>query len=495
MEVFAICYNNCVLLACVILETSLFWLNFTIKGIIKMNFNSYIFVLLFLPLTLMGYFALQEKNKNMLAKLWLIGASLWFYGYFNYSYLILIVGSVLFNYVISKGLAYFRGKMQKKLLLAVGVGVNVGLLFYFKYYDFFVENINVIFKTALPLKNILLPLGISFYTFQQLSYVIDAYRGKANYSIMDYSLFVTFFPQLVAGPIVLHTELIPQIQDETRHKVNYENLSVGLMQFTVGLAKKILIADRLSGIVDIGYSNIYDLTTVEAIIVMISYALQIYFDFSGYSDMAIGLGKMFNFDLPMNFNSPYKANSIIDFWGRWHITLTRFLREYIYFPLGGSRKGIKCTYRNIMIVFLVSGFWHGANWTFVLWGALHGLAEVLQRVFQSVWNRINKFIQWVINFVFLMLTWTIFRAESISQAGQMISRIWLGEKWPICYNTLIKYADIRFMMIAMIIVVLGKNCGEIRFELKKRNAFLTIALLVLCILQFAKTSPFLYFNF
>lgn len=460
-----------------------------------MNFNSYIFVCIFLPLTLLGYFFLQEKKQSKLAKVWLVGMSLWFYGYFNYSYLVLIIFSIFFNYVISRGMTYYGNRqIHKKILLVTGICANVGLLFYFKYYDFFVENLNIVFQTSFSLRNILLPLGISFYTFQQLSYVIDSYRGKTNYSLLDYTLFVTFFPQLVAGPIVLHTELVPQIQDEKRHKVNYENLSVGLMQFTIGLSKKVLIADYLGKVVDSGFLNVTALTSTEAVIVMLSYALQIYFDFSGYSDMAIGLGKMFNFDIPMNFNSPYKANSIIEFWKRWHMTLTRFLREYIYFPLGGSRKGVACTYRNIMIIFLVSGLWHGANWTFVLWGTLHGVAEVLQKVFQKTWDKIYKPIQWVINFIFLVLTWTIFRATSIAQADALISRIWQGEKFVI-HSSEMGVAYIFFMVVALLIAVFGKNCGEIEFKLDRKYAVLTVALMILCVLQFSKLSPFLYFNF
>lgn len=460
-----------------------------------MNFNSYIFVFLFLPLTLLVYFLFQEKKQCKLAKVWLTGMSLWFYGYFNYSYLVLIVFSILFNYVICRGMAYYSNRqVYKKILLVTGICANVGLLFYFKYYDFFVENINIVFRTSFSLRNILLPLGISFYTFQQLSYVIDSYRGKTNYSLLDYALFVTFFPQLVAGPIVLHTELVPQIQDEKRHKVNYENLSVGLMQFAVGLSKKVLIADYLGNVVDGGFLNVTTLTSIEAVIVMVSYALQIYFDFSGYSDMAIGLGKMFNFDLPMNFNSPYKANSIIEFWKRWHMTLTRFLREYIYFPLGGSRKGVACTYRNIMIIFLVSGLWHGANWTFILWGALHGLAEVLQKIFQKIWDKLYIPIQWTINFVFLVLTWTIFRATSIGQAWKLISRIWRGELLAI-YSPEMSVGYILFMIVALLIAVFGKNCREMEFKLDRKHAVITVALMILCILQFAKLSPFLYFNF
>lgn len=460
-----------------------------------MNFNSYIFVFLFLPLSLAGYFFLQERNRNRMAKIWLIGMSFWFYGYFNYHYLAIIIVSIAFNYIISSSMAFYENRKKcRKALMLIGICANIGLLFYFKYYDFFIENVNAVFKTSFALRKILLPLGISFYTFQQLSYVIDSYRGNVKYTLIDYVLFVTFFPQLVAGPIVLHTELIPQIQDEKRHKINYENLSIGFMQFTLGLSKKVLIADYLGKVVDGGYLDVALLTSAEAVIVMVSYALQIYFDFSGYSDMAIGLGRMFNFELPVNFNSPYKAGSIIEFWKRWHITLTRFLREYIFFPMGGSRTGKIRTYRNIMIVFLVSGLWHGANWTFLLWGALHGAAEVLQRVFQRQWDKVYKPLQWAVNFTFLVVTWTIFRASSVQEAGMMISRLWKGEMFVI-YSTQMGYAYILFMLSALFIALFGKNCNEIRFKCSRRFLLMTVSLFVLCVLQFARISPFLYFNF
>lgn len=460
-----------------------------------MNFNSYIFLLLFLPLTLYIYFWLHKRRKKTAAKIWLTGMSLWFYGYFNYVYLILIISSIICNYLLSWGMRYSGQKAgMRKCLLAADIGINLGFLFYFKYYDFFVENINAVFQTSFTLKNLLLPLGISFYTFQQLSFVIDSYKGETSYSFIDYALFVTFFPQLVAGPIVLHTELIPQIQDEKKCQIHYENLCKGLMIFTIGLSKKVLIADYLGKIADWGFSDVGAVQSVEAVIVMLSYTLQIYFDFSGYSDMAIGLAKMFNFELPMNFNSPYKACSIIDFWKRWHMTLTRFLRQYIYFPLGGSRKGTIYTYRNIMVVFLASGLWHGANWTFILWGVLHGLAEVLQKIFRKTWDKIWKPIQWSINFIFLVLTWTVFRADTITQAGKMISRIWKGRLF-IIINEEITGIYILFMFFALGISLVGKNISEWKPEMTKWKAAATVLLLVLCILQFEKVSPFLYFNF
>lgn len=303
-----------------------------------MLFNSYIFVLLFLPLAVIGYYTINRFKKYALAEVYLIGMSLWFYGYFNTSYLTIIVVSILVNFTLAT--LMHKKERLKKLLVIIGVVGNIGVLFYYKYMGFFVQNINMIFKQDFEITNILLPLGISFFTFQQLSYIIDSYTGKSPmYNLREYALFVTFFPQLIAGPIVLHNETIPQFRNESKKKFNADNFAQGSMAFSLGMGKKVLIADYLGVIANVGYANVDKLTSTDAVIVMLAYTFQIYFDFSGYCDIATGIGKMFNIDMPMNFNSPYKALTITDFWKRWHITLTRFLRTYVYFPLGGNRKG------------------------------------------------------------------------------------------------------------------------------------------------------------
>ena len=308
-----------------------------------MLFNSYIFVLAFLPITLLGYYGFNKipKQGNTIAKSWLLVASLFFYGYFNWSYLAIIVVSILVNYVLSQMMLRSEKSTVRKIAFALGLILNIGCLFYYKYYDFFISNINTVFKTSFALTNVILPLGISFFTFQQLSYVIDSYKKKVpQYNILDYSLFVTFFPQLIAGPIVLHNEIVPQFADKENQHFNYDNFGKGIYAFSIGLAKKVLLADTFGIIANWGFGNIDTLDTVNALIVMLAYTLQIYLDFSGYSDMAIGLGYMFNIELPMNFNSPYKAITVVDFWKRWHMTLTRFFTTYIYIPLGGSRGGV-----------------------------------------------------------------------------------------------------------------------------------------------------------
>ena len=335
-----------------------------------MLFNSYIFVFLFLPLTLFGYYMFNRFRQYKLANLFLIGMSFWFYGYFNQSYLLIICGSIAGNFLISKILEWFSQKQNtRKIVLIIGICANAVVIFYFKYYDFFLENVNSIFRKSFELKNIVLPLGISFFTFQQISYLVDSYRGETkDYAFDEYALFVSFFPQLIAGPIVLHGEVIPQFRNRKNRRIIPENFSKGMYIFALGLFKKVIIADTFGKAVTYGYGTIETLSSLEALIVSLSYTFQLYFDFSGYCDMAIGIGNMFNIELPQNFNSPYKSVSITDFWSRWHMSLTRFLRTYIYIPLGGNRKGKVRTYINIMLVYLVSGLWHGANWTYLLWG-------------------------------------------------------------------------------------------------------------------------------
>ena len=388
-----------------------------------MQFNSYLFIIVFLPMSIFGYFYLNRISSSF-GLIFLLAMSLWFYGYFNIYYLFLIIGSIVVNFFLSNVMRRSR-RGVKKFVLLIGLCFNIGIIFYFKYFNFFISNVNQVFRTSYHVKSILLPLGISFFTFQQLSYIIDSYTGRLSgeYSFIEYSLFVTFFPQLVAGPIVLHDELIPFFRDDSIKKVNYKNLTHGIIMFTLGLFKKVMIADILGRMVDWGFKNTDIATSMDMILVMLAYTFQIYFDFSGYSDMASGIAWMFNFRLPVNFDSPYTAYSIIDFWKRWHITLTRFLRTYVYFPLGGSKKGAVRTYINTMIVFLVSGIWHGANYTFILWGALHGIAQCINRLLKKQYEAWNPVIQWMGTFIFLNFTWLLFRSDSFNQWKSLCKKI------------------------------------------------------------------------
>ena len=305
-----------------------------------MLFNSYVFMLAFLPLTLLGYFLLGRlPEKNQLNKVFLVLASFLFYGYNNPSYVPIIAGSILVNYALSQLMLTQEKKAVRLPLMLLGLFLNLGVLFYFKYHDFFFENLNGAFGLHLTLNRLALPLGISFFTFQQLSYVIDSYkRTVPRYNILDYALFVTFFPQLIAGPIVLHSEIVPQFADAQNRHFNFDNFAPGLYAFARGLMKKVVIADTFAVAVEAGFASAQTLNTAEAWFVAIGYTLQLYFDFSGYCDMATGVGLMFNIKIPINFNSPYKSLNIREFWQRWHITLSRFLTTYIYFRWAAAER-------------------------------------------------------------------------------------------------------------------------------------------------------------
>jgi len=485
-----------------------------------MLFNSYLFTLFFLPVCILGYYILNHFKKYTLGQIYLLLMSLWFYGYFNVSYLFIILGSVAVNYGICLLFQKISDAKARKLTLAAGLAINIGVLLYFKYMDFFIANINAIFHREYALWGILLPLGISFFTFQQLSFVIDSYKGEVPaYSFLYYASYVTFFPQLVAGPIVTHDELIPQFLDQNRKRVDWDAMAAGIYIFVMGLAKKVLLADTFGNVVNWGYRHVEKLNTTNALIVMLAYTIQIYFDFSGYCDMAVGIGKMFHVELPVNFRSPYKAVLITDFWDRWHITLTRFFRKYVYFPLGGSRKGEGRTYLNIMIVFLASGFWHGANWTFVFWGVCHGLFMVVTRRFIRVFQKIPAVINGLVTFVFVNVMWVFFRAESMGQAVQFLGRIAKWDFGKIRGSVLsrLRLMEIDFLLqkckievpedspIFLILffavsafIIWGcrnvhEQTGTFRPSALKLAA--SAVLFVWCVFSFSGISTFLYFNF
>lgn len=490
-----------------------------------MLFNSYIFIFLFFPLVLIGYYGLNYVKQYKLALGYVTCMSFWFYGYNSIEYLIMLVLSILVNFTLVEAMSRVKVSMSRKVLLGAGLLWNLGVLFYFKYYDFFIENVNAALKTEFTLLELMLPLGISFYTFQQLSYVIDYYRGECEkYSLLEYAMYVSFFPQLIAGPIVYHDELIPQFRKEENKRLNYENLSKGLYAFSMGLAKKVLIADTLSKIVIIGYDKALDLNATSALLVMVCYSLQIYFDFSGYCDMAYGIGYMFNVELPVNFNSPYKACSIMDFWDRWHMTLTRFFTKYVYIPLGGNRKGAVHTYFNVMVTFFVSGLWHGADWTFILWGALNGIASVIERwkISKMISQWIPKAIKVCITFILVTFAWSIFRAEYVRQAvvifwGHLFKGDF-GKIYPRMTDTFNDLLEMKllyrlgfggiiteypglFLILFVLIVLLCcffmRNTQEKVKVMKYScgNIITIVVLMVWSIMSLSEVSEFLYFNF
>lgn len=446
--------------------------------------------------------------------------SLWFYAYFNIKYLPIIVGSILVNYILYCLMERVSGR---KAVMAAGVLLNLSVLFYYKYYDFFAENINTVFGTDMLLNHVLLPLGISFFTFQQIGFLVDTYRGEAKgYAFLDYALFVTFFPQLIAGPIVTHKEMIPQFQDISVKKFNWDNFSAGIYGFVLGMTKKVLVADTFGAAVDWAFSNVDRLNGLAALLVMLSYMIQLYFDFSGYCDMARGIGKMFNVEIPVNFNSPYKAVDLVDFWKRWHITLSRFFTQYVYIPLGGSRKGRVRTYFNIFMIYFVSGIWHGAGWTYIIWGSLHASVYVINRIFQDKIRKIPHVITWLGTMTFFLLSLIFFRSESVSQAVLFLERLFTGGyKLPWVAADLAAYYQVEefwyplkalgvdrlpfaqyymmFLLIlaAWIVLLCFKNVNE-KMENRKpkaADAVICAGLLLWNILSFSGVSSFLYFNF
>ncbi len=383
----------------------------------------------FYPYLSIGFYGIGQYSHKF-ASLWLAAASLFFYGWWDVRFIGLLLGSIAFNF----GAGYWIGHSatNKKTVLIAALVVNLLLLGYFKYVNFFIASINQLFSSSFPISEIFLPLGISFFTFTQIAFLVDTFQGKVKeYNFGHYVLFVTYFPHLIAGPVLHHKEMMPQFARPATARIDWANIALGFSVFALGLAKKVLIADSVA----LYATPIFKALAAggqplfcEAWIGALAYTFQLYFDFSAYSDMAIGLSLMFNVKLPINFNSPYKATSIIDFWRRWHITLSRFLREYLYFPLGGNRKGETRRYINLMVTMLLGGLWHGAGWTFIVWGGLHGFYLMINHL----WRHIKQSMQWgdggigsklasqCLTFLAVVVGWVFFRADSVDSAMMML---------------------------------------------------------------------------
>lgn len=381
-----------------------------------MVFSSNIFLLFFLPIFLLAYFVTPERFRNYTLLLF----SLAFYAYGAPDFLFVLIGSCVVNFYMVKWMEKTSKPKAKKLICGLSVVLSLSLLLYFKYANFLVENLNAILgflhRPAVGWVKVALPIGISFFTFQSLTYAIDVYRGTtvSSRKLTDYVLYIMMFPQLIAGPIVRYNSVAQQI---VSRQSDLEDRMTGFYRFVIGLAKKVLISNVLAGIADEAFALNADLSTASAWLGMLSYTLQIYFDFSGYSDMAIGLGKMMGFRFPENFMNPYTSRSITEFWRRWHITLGTFMKEYLYIPLGGNRRGSGRTYLNLIIVFLCSGFWHGASWNFVIWGAYHGLFQIFERLgMAKVLDKMGKLPSVLLTFLIVNLGWVLFRADNLSQA-------------------------------------------------------------------------------
>ena len=481
-----------------------------------MLFNSYEFIFIFLPITFFIYFYLNHKEYVKESKVFLVFSSLLFYGWWNIYYLPIIVGSIFFNYFIAIRLGTTT-LVAKKFVLTFGIMINLALLAYFKYSDFFIKNFNYFNNENYDTLNLALPLAISFFTFQQISYLVDSYKQKIHkYGFLNYTLFVTFFPQLIAGPIVHYKEMMPQFASTNNLLKNYKNIALGLFIFSIGFFKKVVIADSFSIWVSNGFDKSETLNFIEAWATSLSYTFQLYFDFSGYTDMAIGIALLFNIKLPINFNSPYKAKTIQEFWRRWHITLSRFLKDYIYIPLGGNRKSNFRIYVNLLATFILGGLWHGAGWTFVFWGFLHGFALVIHRAWSSLGFKLWTWFSWFLTFNFINIAWVFFRAKEWNDALKILDGMFFGALvLPKKYidrfhlgNFEITSSDIwlsnifadKYLLLYLFLVAIilnFKNTSELKsiFIANKFSLFFTIIIFIVSLLNLGGVHEFLYFNF
>jgi alginate O-acetyltransferase complex protein AlgI len=495
-------------------------------------FNSYQFVFVFLPVTLIVFFALGRLSRVWAAG-WLALASLVFYGYWSVTYIPLLLGSVVFNYLCGRVLSRNAQSPQGRRLLVASIAADLLLLGFYKYADFFVATVNDVAGTRVPMLEIVLPIGISFFTFTQIAFLVDAYRGIVReYRFTHYLLFASYFPHLIAGPILHHAEIMPQFQSPAPYRLSSRSFAIGITIFTIGLAKKVLIADHFG----LSVSPVFDaahlgapIPMLPAWVAVLAYSFQLYFDFSGYTDMAIGISKLFGVDLPINFFSPYKSVSIIEFWQRWHMTLSRFLRDYLYFPLGGNRKGVVRRYINLMVTMLLGGLWHGASYTFVVWGGLHGVYLAVNHAWRAARGRSNHIgvtgrrrSAWtalaggLATFLCVSIAWVFFRANDLTSARNVLrgmagfSGVVAQTQAGPTYRLLVRSSLESGLVLlgAGILVWLMPNTRQIADHLEhslsspaakivyRRVVPATVGVvLALALMEMRKTSPFLYFQF
>lgn len=466
-----------------------------------MVFSSTIFLCVYLPLVLLGYYICPKKGRN----LFLLIVSLVFYAWGEPKYVFLMIFSILVNYIFGRLMDKNRGRQKRmKLLLVLSVVIDLGLLSVFKYTDFIITNVNAIFGSSFDLLNIALPIGISFYTFQAMSYTIDVYRNdvRVQKNLIDFGMYITMFPQLIAGPIVRYADVQDQLAERS---VTTADFSEGVMRFVVGLGKKVLLANQMGAV----WSEIYalggDVSALMAWTGAIAYTFQIYFDFSGYSDMAIGLGRMFGFKFPENFRYPYQSVSITDFWRRWHITLSTWFKEYLYIPLGGNRRGLARQALNLLIVWSLTGFWHGAGWNFVMWGLYYFVILFIEKLFLlKALDKLPKFFRHVYALVLIIIGWVIFASDDVS-----VLLPYLGSMFGA--NGAIGGMDVYTLLTKAVLLII---CCIASTELPKKlflsaagamnekaaftiKSVMTIALLALSMILLIGDSynPFLYFRF
>ena len=482
-----------------------------------MLFNSYEFLFLFLPIAVGGYFFFGSRERTSeWANIWLVGLSLFFYSYWDIKYLPLLLLSIGFNYVISGYIIRYRKEKQKKnakTVFLLGIFFNAGLLGFFKYMDFFLENLNYL-GAQFPLLHIILPLGISFFTITQMVYLVDCYEGVAKErNLVHYALFVSFFPHLLAGPILYHRPMMKQFKDTSLRRVDWDNMGRGVSLFIIGLVKKVLIADSFVQTVANGFSNPESLTLIDSWLIVFCYMMQLYFDFSGYSDMAVGIARMMNINIPINFNSPYRAYGIIDFWQRWHMSLTTTITNYLYTPMVMACK--KISFGKAMVATFVSmfiaGAWHGAGWNYIIFGSLHGLGLVLNHTWKRYHLWMWKPIGYILTLGLVSVTFVFFRAESVVDALQVLYAMIGGNGLSVPHRVAdivnrylgmvvaVWWSDVpkQTLILALLLVIFCPNSNELVKRLKPNRKYAVVLgiLLVLGVLSLSQITEFLYFQF
>lgn len=463
-----------------------------------MIFSSYIFIFIFLPVVFFLYSICLAKNKITIGKIILIVSSCFFYAYgsgnFFPFFLISVFGNYAFGLYLSKNI--HRSKRYRFSVLWFGILLNIILLSYYKYTDFIIFNLNFFIDNPLPYHNILLPIGISFFTFQLIAFLVDSYRGETKgYSLIDYLMFITFFPQLIVGPIVHHKDVVPQFKKIKQILPRYKNIARGLFLFAIGCAKKLLMADPLSNWAQSSFDIAQTLNTLESWVASLSYTLSYYFDLSGYADMAIGLGIMFGIKLPINFNSPYKARNFADYWRRWHITLSKFLGDYIFRTVYDKSKGDFNFYKALFITFLVSGFWHGAGWTFVLWGVINGIFVIFSHMMTKASLKLPFLLAWIMTFIGVVGTRVLFVSNNYADACYVLKQMFSFNNFE--NTTHVALIQPVYLAIGMILVLAFPNSSQILNNYKPtlKYAVITGLLFALSLLNMSNVNGFLYFQF
>lgn len=463
-----------------------------------MLFNSYEFIFFILPISVFGYFFIAQRSMEY-AVWWLVAISLFFYTWWRPANLPVFLGSIVTNFVVAKNLQQIAAGKRRDLFLLGGIVFNLGLLGVFKYSTFAVENVNAVFSTQFPLPQWVLPLGISFFTFTQITYLVDVHRERrGGHPLPVYLLFVSFFPHLLAGPILHHQEMLPQFVDPKNATPSASQGLRGITLFSVGLIKKVLVADALTPFVTAGFDGGHPLSFADSWLTALAYYFRIYFDFSGYTDMAIGTALIFNIRLPFNFNSPYQTLTIQEFWRRWHITLGRFFRDYVYIPLGGNQRGARWNLCLLFAVASISGIWHGASWGFVLWGMLHGLAMMVHFVWKRSGRALPRPAAWLIMFLFLNASWVLFRAPNLPRAGTILSA--MAGFSGVSFSGLDTDGSwlVGYLLLGFVVIFWPKNSNALLDDRCRPSILLLTGIAILVarsILQLHRLSEFIYFNF